>query len=212
MKKTILITALLLIVTLVFTGCKSKEERAMEEMGRQFEKMSEVQEKLMRGEITEEEAERMIQEMVPAEGAVPQRDMPKGLPRWAKNLGLSEPKGMELDQPNSYETSTNNPNETFDSIDLVYRGDFEIARREAERIAEEADMPMIKLFGMLVDYEDLVQYGNGIGDAYSEDLEYTIIIEASIEEGEGRLEINALNQKQMAASAEQLQKMMEGMQ
>ena len=211
MKKTILITALLLIVALMFTGCKSKEERAAEMIGQQFEKMSEIQEKLMTGEITEEEAEKMFEEMVP-EGAVPQRVIPKGLPRWAKNLGLSEPKGMELDQPNSYETSIDNPNETFDSIDLVYRGDFETAKSEAARIAEEANMPMMKLFGMLVDYEDLVQYGNGIGDAYSEDLEYTIIIEASIEDGEGRLEINALNQKQMAASAEELQKMMQGMQ
>ena len=211
MKKTIFITALLLIVTLTLTGCKSKEERAMEMMGQQFEKMSEIQEKLMRGEITEEEAERMAEEMVPT-GAVSQRDMPKGLPRWAKNLGLSEPKGMELDRPNSYETSIGNQYETFDSIDLVYRGDFETARSEAARIAEETNMPMVKLFGMLVDYEDLVQYGNAIGDSYSEDLEFTILIEASIEEGEGRLSINAINQKQMAESAEELQKMMEGMQ
>lgn len=69
-----------------------------------------------------------------------------GLPGWAIELGLSLPNGMQLDQAFSQVTSVNNPDEGFNSILLVYNGEYQTAMREAERIARQARVPLSKDF------------------------------------------------------------------
>ncbi|HJN05958.1 MAG TPA: hypothetical protein QF480_05035 [Bacteroidales bacterium] len=71
-----------------------------------------------------------------------------GLPSWAKQLGLSEPIGMVLDKDYSQTTSENNDNEGFNSITLVYHGNYDVAMKQSEIIAKKARIPISK------DYED----------------------------------------------------------
>lgn len=71
-----------------------------------------------------------------------------GLPAWAKQLGLSEPIGMVLDQDYSQTTSENNDNEGFNSVTLVYNGNYDVAMKQAGIIAKKANIPLSK------DYED----------------------------------------------------------
>lgn len=71
-----------------------------------------------------------------------------GLPAWAKQLGLSEPVGMELDKDYSQTTSENNDNEGFNSVTLVYHGNYDVAMKQSEIIAKKARIPISK------DYED----------------------------------------------------------
>lgn len=71
-----------------------------------------------------------------------------GLPQWAKQLGLSEPTGMVLDKDYSQITSEDNDNEGFNSVTLVYHGNYDVAMKQSEIIAKKAHIPISK------DYED----------------------------------------------------------
>jgi hypothetical protein len=73
-----------------------------------------------------------------------------GLPSWAKELGLSEPVGMVLDKDYSQITSESNESEGFNSVTLVYRGDYDVAMKQAGIIAGKANIPMSK------EYEDAI--------------------------------------------------------
>lgn len=70
----------------------------------------------------------------------------KGLPSWAKQLGLSEPIGMVLDQDYSQTTSEYNDNEGFNSVTLVYHGNYEAAMKQSGIIAKKANIPMSKVY------------------------------------------------------------------
>lgn len=69
-----------------------------------------------------------------------------GLPSWAKQLGLSEPIGMKLDKDYSQITSENNDSEGFNSVTLVYHGDYAVAMKQSGIIAGKANIPMSKDF------------------------------------------------------------------
>ncbi len=64
------------------------------------------------------------------------------LPVWATRLGLTEPTGLQLDRDFSQSTSENNPDEGFNSVVLVYRGDYNQAMDQAKLIAERAGIPL----------------------------------------------------------------------
>lgn len=70
------------------------------------------------------------------------------LPRWAKRLGLTEPEGLAFDQDFSQSTSDRNPSEGFNSVIMVYRGEYNMAMKQAEIIAKKADIPLSQ------DYKD----------------------------------------------------------
>ena len=72
----------------------------------------------------------------------------KELPVWAKQLGLTEPTGMQLDIDYSQSTSENNDIEGFNSVSLVYHGDYSYAINQARIIAMKANIPMSQ------DYKD----------------------------------------------------------
>lgn len=67
-----------------------------------------------------------------------------GLPSWAMKLGLSEPIGMVLDKDYSQTTSENNDNEGFNSVTLVYHGNYDVAMKQSEIIAKKANIPLSK--------------------------------------------------------------------
>jgi len=71
-----------------------------------------------------------------------------GIPVWAKQLGLTEPANMSFDRDYSQSTSENNNSEGFNSIILVYKGNYEEAIKQAGIIAQKANIPMSQ------DYKD----------------------------------------------------------
>lgn len=74
-----------------------------------------------------------------------------GLPNWAKRLGLTEPVGLAFDSDFSQSTSENNPGEGFNSVILVYRGDYKYSMKQAEQIAQKAGIPLSQ------DYKDAIK-------------------------------------------------------
>ncbi len=102
------------------------------------------------GSISEEEFNIRANELKDTYGrALAKRDNLKpatGLPQWAVQLGLTEPQGMTLDQAFSQITSVENNDEGFNSVTLVYTGNYEHAINEATRIARLAGIPLGKDF------------------------------------------------------------------
>lgn len=58
------------------------------------------------------------------------------MPEWVSKLGIKDPEGMKLDLDFSSYTSVNNPSEGFNSVSLIYKGDYETAVREATKMAD----------------------------------------------------------------------------
>ncbi|MDP3444159.1 MAG: hypothetical protein Q8T08_14985 [Ignavibacteria bacterium] len=109
-----------------------------------------VEQKRANGELSDAEYSAKSNEIKETYGrALARRDNVKpvsGLPQWANDLGLSEPQGLALDVEFSQITSVENKDEGFNSVLLVYNGNYEIAMREAERIARQARIPLSKDF------------------------------------------------------------------
>lgn len=77
------------------------------------------------------------------------------LPLRAKKLGMTEPKGMELNKILSKSTYTNN--EWYSSTILVYKGEYTLALQQAEIIAQKAKLYISKTFEQA---QSLAQVGN----------------------------------------------------
>jgi hypothetical protein len=65
---------------------------------------------------------------------------PERMPDWVIELGISEPDGMKFDQVFSNFTSSDDPSEGFNSVSLVYTGNYEKAIEEAAKIASAAKL------------------------------------------------------------------------
>jgi len=212
MKKTLLITTIFLMTALLLTGCKSAEEKQTEKVMDKFEEVIDLQRKVVEGEISEEDATEIVEglsEEFEEMSEMMEQDLVTGLPDWAKELGLTEPKGLELDQDLSSATSADSPNGSINSVTLVYTGDYETSMKEAEKIATTANIPLNKEFEMAkelqenlpealrgsVDLEDIkgVVYTNYEMTTLNE-VEYPISI--NVEE-DGTLTISTYNQTQL---------------
>lgn len=68
----------------------------------------------------------------------------KNLPDWARNLGLRTPVGMTLDTDYSQMTSAANKDEGFNSVLLMYKGNYKTAMQQAAIIAKSAHVPLTK--------------------------------------------------------------------
>ena len=115
-------------------------------------KVEEVEEQRVLGKISDEEAINRLNQINNTLGrqiAKTSNFHPvRGLPVWALQLGLSEPTGMVLDKDYSQSTSKDNDNEGFNSIILVYHGNYDVAIKQAGIIASKANIPMSQ------DYKD----------------------------------------------------------
>lgn len=128
-----------------------------------------------------------------------------GLPQWTKDLGLSEPVGLMLDQEFSQITSADNADEGFNSVLLVYSGNYNIAMQEAQRIANQARIPLSKDFLEAKEITELysstpikgVAYMNF--DPFLKDAPINISI--TVDET-GMLTISAVNVAQMSGQFE----------
>ncbi|MCF8228661.1 MAG: hypothetical protein K9G58_01350 [Bacteroidales bacterium] len=111
-------------------------------------KLKQIEQKVAEGELSPEEGQYLANEL----NEKYRREIARrsnlnpatNLPTWAKELGLLEPKGMVLDHDFSKKTSVNNETEGFNSIKLVFKGDYNTALNQARLIAENAGIPMSK--------------------------------------------------------------------
>lgn len=129
----------------------------MDNLGQQMELLEAMQSELdalekqrATGELSDEEFKRKTSMVKDTYGRALVKREPQqnfaGLPGWAIELGLSMPNGMQLDQAFSQVTSASNPDEGFNSILLVFNGDYQTAMQEAMRIARQARIPLSKDF------------------------------------------------------------------
>jgi len=176
-----------------------------------------IQQKLVNWEITQEQAQEMTQNIwnYSIEDITNTKKFVEPikiawLPDRAKNLWLTEPLWMSLDQDISKITSVDNDTEWFDSVILVYKWDYLKSTQEAARIAQLASIPVSKEFQQAKEIEksspDIINqmwddiknsmkwiiYSNN--DLTDTNVEYLISI--SVDQ-DWTLTINASNYKQM---------------
>ncbi len=65
---------------------------------------------------------------------------PDKMPEWVRNLGVIEPSEMKFERVFSEFTSVENPSEGFNSVTLVYSGDYDIAINAAALIADSCHL------------------------------------------------------------------------
>jgi hypothetical protein len=123
------------------------------------------------------------------------------LPAWAKNIGLSIPVNMEIDAQYSHMTSENDQAGMFNSVTLVYQGEYETAINEAKRIAAEANIPLSTSWQKNMEMSK--KLGNPVpkGVTYmnydfgmDQNVDYLVVVEV---DPSGKLTISAADARQM---------------
>jgi len=166
--------------------------------------VNKVERKRALGEITDEEADKLLIEIKETYGRTIARksnfNPATSLPAWAQQLRLTEPMGMKLDPDYSQMTRVENPDEGFNSILLVYLGDYNLAMKEAARIAKMANIPLGKDYLQAVELSKTYNTSPIKGVAYMnfdpfiEDKDFNISI--TVDET-GMLTISAVDAMQM---------------
>jgi hypothetical protein len=169
-------------------------------------KLNDIEKRYKAGELTEEEAARLTEEInhkYSREIARRSNLNPAvNLPQWAKNFGLTEPQGLKLDEDFSQQTSIDNPDEGYNSVILVYNGSYEKAMEQAKIIAEKAGIPLSKNYKLA--FEMAEKYGESFeeikGITYMNydfsNVDVDLKISISVSEN-GVLTINAVDVIQM---------------
>lgn len=123
------------------------------------------------------------------------------LPDWAKELGLSEPRNMQLVTGMSHVTSAVEPGEGFNSVTLVYSGNYDTAMNQAGRIAKAAKLPQSKKYKELMKQASHVGHGNKVKgitymnyDLSTRDIDFLIYVQV---DEKGTLTVSATDMKQM---------------
>ena len=123
------------------------------------------------------------------------------LPDWAKKIGLTEPQHMQQVKELSHVTSSEDPTEGFNSVTLVYAGNYDTAMNQATIIAKAAGLPLSKEYKELKKQATRAGHGNKIkGIAYmnydlsTRDIDFLIYVKA---DEKGLLTISATDMKQM---------------
>ena len=158
MKKVILITSVFVLL-MSLSACKSKEEKMLDAGLENMEKIIEMQEKMLSGEITAEEADEFMEENAAEQKEIMQMEV-KEMPKWVKDMGLDEPKGMTLNTDLS--EATTEKEHGFNSVQLVFEGDYETAMQEAKRIANAANIPVGAEFKMAQESMEMMKNMGGI--------------------------------------------------
>lgn len=219
--QSVVFSSLILLVTACLPEEKSESEKfenqlesfnqSMENIGTTMDmvdamqaEIETIERKRALGELTDKEADKQLNEVKETYGRVIARrsnvNPATALPTWARQLGLSEPVGLTLDPDYSQLTSIKNADEGFNSVLLVYSGDYNTAMREAKRIAAEAEIPLSK------DYKQAVELAKtysstpirGIAymnfDPFVSDADFNVSITV---DDTGMLTISAVNVQQM---------------
>ena len=191
------------IFTIFNCGKNSNDDSFAESVKNQMDKTSEIAEKLSSGEINIADAEKALAQQGIAFKDMSSKEPPKGMPDWVKKIGFIEPAGMKYMPELSSETSIKNTNQKFDSITLVYTGDWETAKNETIKIAKKVKIPsMPGADETTVDEMGIISFSNFSNTG--EDSEFIMSITA--ERDKGMLTIDVANNSQMKKAIEQFQK------
>lgn len=129
-----------------FNETINKVDKTMDVVDQMQREVESVEEDRVLGKIDDDEAIKRLE----AINAKYSRTIAKlanehpaiALPVWATRLGLTEPAGLTLDKDFSQFTAEDNPEEGFNSVVMVYRGDYQVAMEQAAIIAAKAGIPM----------------------------------------------------------------------
>lgn len=142
--KTLLSLLVLSLFAFSLSACGSAEKNAMDTTTNGEEQMMKISDQLMNGEITNEEADKMMEKI--QKNMKSANDKLKdtyanvsafhGLPKWAKGLGIYEPKGFDMIDSKTSVTKYNEHDGMGEGIILVYAYDDEAkAIQAAEKLA-----------------------------------------------------------------------------
>ena len=144
-----------------FTSKMDKVDSTLDLIDQMQQDIDQVEEERASGSITDEEALEklnLINNTIGRQIAKKANNHPlNGLPRWARKFDLTEPIGLIFDEDFSQSTSEDNENEGFNSVIMVYRGNYELAMKQAEIIAKKANIPMSQ------DYKDALKLSRDYG-------------------------------------------------
>ncbi len=187
-----------------FNETLDRLNESMDMMDAMEYEIQQIEREAARGDISEAEAGRRVNQVKNTYGRALSRksniNPAMGLPEWARLLGMTEPRGMVLDTDYSQMTSAMNPNEGFNSVLLVYTGEYNHAMAEAKRLAELARIPLSK------DYQQAVELARtysstpirGVAymnfDPFVRDNDYNISITV---DDDGMLTISVVDVEQM---------------
>jgi hypothetical protein len=123
------------------------------------------------------------------------------LPEWAKQLGLVEPLNMELIPEKSHLTSAEEPDEAFNSVTMVYTGNYDTAMNQATRMARIANLPLSKEYKASLRQAERAGRADRLkGIAYmnydlsTRDIDFLVYIQV---DDKGMLTLSATDMKQM---------------
>lgn len=198
MKKAIRTSLWILVLgifAMTLSGCGSKESKAVKTIETSQEQMMEISEKMMNGDISVEEWEKILEDIAKDMGT--QEDTLKdaytnisdfdGLPKRAKNIWLYELKWFDLIKEESVIIEFSKKNYTPESLTLVYKySDEAKAIQEMEKMAgsiwfEESSMSprllqkqtdeMVKSMFEFMSEEDKIEYEKNKISGYVADWE-----------------------------------------
>lgn len=138
-----------------FTSSIDKVDSTLDLMDKMERDIDKIEEERALGIISDDEAIEKLNEINNTLG----RQIAKttnnnsviGLPRWARKLGLTEPMGLVFDNDFSQATSERNEIEGFNSVILVYHGNYNTSMNQAAIIAKKANIPLSQ------DYKDAIK-------------------------------------------------------
>jgi len=110
-----------------------------------FEKrLDSLEDDFLAGTITKHEHDSLLDELrlqiKRSDALKDENHNPGKIPDWVTNLGISEPEGMKFDEVLSHYTFVNDPTERFNSVSLVFIGDFDNALNQATKLAAKANL------------------------------------------------------------------------
>ncbi len=191
-----------------FSESMEEIDQTMELVDFLNQKLKQIEEKVLSGELSRGEGNRLAEEL----NEEYRREIARRsnlnpathLPSWAKDLGLIEPRDMLLDNDFSKKTSVNNEMEGFNSIKLVFEGDYNTALNQARLIADNAGIPMskeyAKAYEMAEKYPSAGEQIKGISymnyELGDKDVDFKISI--NVDE-KGKLTMIAVNESQRKA-------------
>jgi len=116
-----------------------------------FEKrLQSLEDDLVSGSITKHEFDSLSDllriQIKRSEALKDENSNPDKIPVWVTKLGISEPFGMKFDEVFSHNNYVTDPSEGFNSVSLVYNGDYAQAVEEAARIAANAKLTSVGNF------------------------------------------------------------------
>jgi hypothetical protein len=160
------------ITIIVITGCNPQsksptkeviEEKSVEELVKEFEeemkkesdsdnamtaeeqlnyRIEMIKSRMSKGMISQEEAGELIQRTKRRIKNNANNEIESEIPIWLSDLGFSSPIGLKYVEDKSFITEESDERYGYNSVFLIYNGNYSTAMKEALRIARDAEIPL----------------------------------------------------------------------